>query len=96
MQVFTCISCGVYAEMDKVFKAPADQTRRYLLDRLYEHNGLTLGELCERLDMTRQSATQHLAVLEAANGWAAVLSNLKSLLETGSPLPQKPWLMPQP
>jgi len=53
--------------MDQVFKALADQTRRYLLDRLHEHNGQTLGELCERLDMTRQSATQHLAVLEAAN-----------------------------
>lgn len=30
-------------------------------------NGQTLGELCESLDMTRQSATQHLAVLEAGN-----------------------------
>ncbi|BBJ46679.1 putative transcriptional regulator, ArsR family protein [Streptomyces antimycoticus] len=53
--------------MDKVFKALADQTRRYLLDMLHEHNGQTLGELCRRLEMTRQSATQHLAVLEAAN-----------------------------
>ncbi|HWM38590.1 MAG TPA: metalloregulator ArsR/SmtB family transcription factor [Streptomyces sp.] len=53
--------------MDKVFKALADQTRRYLLDRLHEHNGQTLGELCERLEMSRQAATQHLAVLEAAN-----------------------------
>ena len=53
--------------MDLVFKALADPTRRYLLDLLHEHTGQTLGELCERLDMTRQSATQHLAVLEAAN-----------------------------
>jgi uncharacterized protein YndB with AHSA1/START domain/DNA-binding transcriptional ArsR family regulator len=53
--------------MDKVFKALADQTRRHLLDRLHEQNGQTLGELCEGIDMTRQSATQHLAVLEAAN-----------------------------
>ena len=50
-----------------VFKALADRTRRYLLDQLHEHNGQTLGELCERVAMTRQSATQHLAVLEAAN-----------------------------
>jgi uncharacterized protein YndB with AHSA1/START domain/DNA-binding transcriptional ArsR family regulator len=57
----------VHPETDKVFKALADQTRRYLLDRLHEHNGQTLGELCEHLEMTRQSATQHLAVLEAAN-----------------------------
>ncbi|MFC7326251.1 ArsR/SmtB family transcription factor [Marinactinospora rubrisoli] len=54
-------------EMEKVFRALADPTRRYLLDQLHEDNGQTLGELCERLDMTRQSATQHLGVLEAAN-----------------------------
>lgn len=53
--------------MDKVFKALADETRRYLLDRLREENGQTLGELCSRLGMARQSVTQHLAVLEAAN-----------------------------
>jgi uncharacterized protein YndB with AHSA1/START domain/DNA-binding transcriptional ArsR family regulator len=53
--------------MDLVFKALADQTRRYLLDRLHEQNGQTLGQLCEPLGMTRQSATQHLAVLAAAN-----------------------------
>ncbi|KUN05900.1 ArsR family transcriptional regulator [Streptomyces yokosukanensis] len=53
--------------MDKVFKALADDTRRRLLDRLHEDNGQTLGELCERIAMTRQSVTQHLAVLEAAN-----------------------------
>jgi uncharacterized protein YndB with AHSA1/START domain len=53
--------------LDQVFKALADHTRRYLLDLLHEDNGQTLGELCERVDMTRQSATQHLAVLEAAN-----------------------------
>ena len=32
---------------------------------------------------------------KAAAGWAAVLSNLKSLLETGHVLPQTPWEMPQ-
>jgi len=52
---------------DAVFKALADATRRALLDRLREHNGQTLGELCEPLAMARQSATQHLGVLEAAN-----------------------------
>ncbi|MFS1304067.1 metalloregulator ArsR/SmtB family transcription factor [Streptosporangium longisporum] len=55
------------ADTDKVFKALADQTRRYLLDRLHEHNGQTLSELCEHLDMARQSVTQHVALLEAAN-----------------------------
>lgn len=38
-----------------------------LLDRLRERNGQTLGELCEPLAMARQSATQHLALLEAAS-----------------------------
>lgn len=53
--------------MDIVFKALADPTRRELLDRLYVTSGLTLGQLCEQLDMSRQAVTQHLAVLEAAN-----------------------------
>jgi uncharacterized protein YndB with AHSA1/START domain/DNA-binding transcriptional ArsR family regulator len=52
---------------DKVFKALADPTRRYLLDRLRERNGQSLGELCELLEMARQSATQHLDVLVGAN-----------------------------
>ena len=67
MQVNTCIIGGVDDGTDKVFKALADPTRRYLLDRLREQNGQTLGELCEHVDMARQSVTQHLAVLEAAN-----------------------------
>ncbi|MGQ5654497.1 ArsR/SmtB family transcription factor [Streptomyces sp. EKR5.2] len=58
--------------MDQVFKALADATRRRLLDRLHERGGQTLGELCEHIDMTRQSVTQHLAVLEAANLVASV------------------------
>jgi uncharacterized protein YndB with AHSA1/START domain/DNA-binding transcriptional ArsR family regulator len=53
--------------LDAVFKALADPTRRRLLDRLREQNGQTLGALCERLDMARQSATQHLDVLVRAN-----------------------------
>ena len=53
--------------MDKVFKALADATRRKLLDRLQAENGQTLGELCERLAMTRQAVTKHLVLLEEAN-----------------------------
>ena len=59
-------------DTDLLFKALADPTRRLLLDRLRERNGQTLGELCGPLDMARQSATQHLAVLEAANLIATV------------------------
>ncbi|WP_416981371.1 ArsR/SmtB family transcription factor [Streptomyces sp. T028] len=58
--------------MDKVFKALADDTRRRLLDRLRARNGQTLGELCADVEMARQSVTQHLAVLEAANLVATV------------------------
>lgn len=50
-----------------MFKALGDATRRALLDRLYERNGQTLSELCVGLDMARQSATQHLEILQAAN-----------------------------
>lgn len=57
---------------EKVFKALADASRRKLLDLLCEQNGQTLGELCGHLDMTRQSATQHLQLLEAANLVSAV------------------------
>ena len=52
---------------DKVFKALADPSRRQLLDRLRQSSGLTLGELCEAHDMSRQAVTKHLAQLEAAN-----------------------------
>ena len=57
---------------DTVFKALADPTRRMMLDRLYERNGQTLGQLCDNLGMTRQSATQHLGLLEQANLVTAV------------------------
>jgi uncharacterized protein YndB with AHSA1/START domain/DNA-binding transcriptional ArsR family regulator len=54
-------------DTDRVFKALADPTRRTMLDRLRQRNSQTLTELCEQLGMARQSATQHLDVLEAAN-----------------------------
>jgi DNA-binding transcriptional ArsR family regulator len=58
--------------MDEVFKALADPTRRELLDRLRERNGQTLNELIERMAMTRQAVSKHLAILEAANLVATV------------------------
>jgi DNA-binding transcriptional ArsR family regulator len=54
-------------DADRVFKALGDPTRRRLLDLLYEKNGQTLGQLCEHLNMARQSTTQHIGILEAAN-----------------------------
>ncbi len=53
--------------MDEVFWALADPSRRLLLDRLRARNGQTLRELCAGLEMTRQSVSKHLAILEAAN-----------------------------
>src|ERR1700693_2718963 len=58
--------------MDAVFKALADASRRELLDRLRAENGQTLNELCQRLDMTRQAVSKHLALLEDANLVATV------------------------
>ncbi|HEV8060249.1 MAG TPA: metalloregulator ArsR/SmtB family transcription factor [Gemmataceae bacterium] len=53
--------------MNLVFKALADASRRQLLDRLRSENGQTLGQLCARLDMSRQAVTKHLKLLETAN-----------------------------
>ena len=64
--------CIIFFEMDAVFKALADESRRALLDQLHKSNGQTLGELCEHLDMTRQAVTKHLLLLEEANLVAVV------------------------
>src|ERR1700722_14539484 len=55
------------ADADTVFKALADSGRRLLLDRLHAENGQTLGQLCARMEMTRQAVTKHLKVLEEAS-----------------------------
>ena len=55
------------SEEDKVFKALADASRRKLLDMLHKKNGLTLGELCEKHQISRQAVAKHLAILESAN-----------------------------
>ena len=62
------VACSVRSiDMDDVFKALADESRRKLLDKLFAKNGQTLGELCEHLDMSRQAVTKHLRILEEAN-----------------------------
>ena len=58
--------------MDLVFRALADASRRELLDRLRAESGQTLGDLCQRLDMTRQAVSKHLVILEEANLVATV------------------------
>ena len=51
---------------DRVFKALADPTRRFLLDELFTRDGRTLTELESELDMTRFGVMKHLRVLEDA------------------------------
>ena len=52
---------------DLVFKALADPTRRFLLDRLFERDGRTLTELESELEMTRFGVMKHLKVLQEAH-----------------------------
>jgi DNA-binding transcriptional ArsR family regulator len=56
-----------HRDTDLLFKALADPSRRKLLDLLHAHDGRTLNELCDHLEMTRQGVTQHLDLLEKAN-----------------------------
>jgi DNA-binding transcriptional ArsR family regulator len=51
---------------DRVFKALADPTRRFLLDLLFARDGRTLSELEGELEMTRFGVMKHLKVLEQA------------------------------
>jgi len=71
---------------DLVFKAMSDAGRRTLLDRLHEHDGQTLTELCEHLNMTRQAVTQHLRLLENA-GLVATLWRGREKLHFLNPVP---------
>ncbi|PZF86235.1 ArsR/SmtB family transcription factor [Jiangella anatolica] len=52
---------------DRVFKALADPTRRFLLDLLFTRDGRTLTELESELEMSRFGVMKHLRVLEDAN-----------------------------
>ncbi len=73
-------------DIDKVFKALADPTRRRLLDLLHRDNGQTLVSLCEHMDMTRQAVSQHLQQLEEAN-LVAVVRRGREKLHYLNPVP---------
>ena len=51
---------------DRVFKALADPTRRFLLDLLFQRDGRTLTELESGVEMSRFGVAKHLRVLEEA------------------------------
>ena len=54
-------------DMAAVFRALGDPSRRLLLDRLFDRDGQTLGELAAALpEMTRFGVMRHLDVLESA------------------------------
>jgi DNA-binding transcriptional ArsR family regulator len=71
---------------DVLFKALADPSRRKLLDLLHAHDGSTLNELCQHLNMTRQGVTQHLDLLEAAN-LVAIVRRGREKLHFLNPVP---------
>jgi DNA-binding transcriptional ArsR family regulator len=54
-------------QMDGVFRALADPTRRLLLDALFTRDGRTAGELCAEVpEMTRFGVMKHVGLLEEA------------------------------
>jgi DNA-binding transcriptional ArsR family regulator len=54
-------------DMDAVFRALADPTRRLLLDALFATDGQNAAQLCARVpQMTRFGVMKHLALLEDA------------------------------
>jgi DNA-binding transcriptional ArsR family regulator len=69
-QALTCDHLVTYlvgvTDDDIVFKALADPTRRFLLDRLYVQDGRTLTDLESELEMTRFGVMKHLRILEDA------------------------------
>jgi DNA-binding transcriptional ArsR family regulator/uncharacterized protein YndB with AHSA1/START domain len=51
---------------EAVFRALADPTRRAVLDRLFERDGQSLGEIERSFEMSRFGVMKHLRVLEEA------------------------------
>jgi len=74
------------SDEDLVFKALADPSRRFLLDRLFERDGRTLTDLEHGLDMTRFGVMKHLGVLEDA-GLVVSLRRGREKLHFLNPVP---------
>src|SRR5688572_1545062 len=71
---------------DRVFKALADATRRFLLDLLFAREGRTLTELEAEVEMTRFGVMKHLRVLEDA-GLVVTLRKGREKLHYLNPVP---------
>jgi uncharacterized protein YndB with AHSA1/START domain/DNA-binding transcriptional ArsR family regulator len=52
--------------VEAVFKALADNSRRMLLDALFDEDGQTLQALCQNVEFSRQGLSKHLRILEDA------------------------------
>ena len=80
---------------DRVFKALADPTRRFLLDRLFVRDGRTLTELESELEMTRFGVMKHLRILEGA-GLVVARRQGREKLHFLNPVPirliQRSWM----
>ena len=55
------------SDMDTVFQALANQSRRQMLDIVKEAPGIGVGALAGEFDVSRIAVMKHLRVLEAAN-----------------------------
>jgi hypothetical protein len=81
---------------ESVFRALADPSRRRLLDLLFERDGRTLTELesmpggVTKVTVVHEDFQGQTATYKGLQGgsWTWILSNMKTLLETGEPMPQ--------
>jgi DNA-binding transcriptional ArsR family regulator/uncharacterized protein YndB with AHSA1/START domain len=74
-------------EEEQTFRALVDPSRRLLLDRLFERDGQTLGELASGLpEMSRQGVMKHLRLLEEA-GLVVTRREGRSKLHFLNPVP---------
>lgn len=55
------------SEMDDVFQALGNRSRRRMLDIVRNQPGIGVGALAKEFDVSRIGVMKHLAVLEAAN-----------------------------
>jgi uncharacterized protein YndB with AHSA1/START domain/DNA-binding transcriptional ArsR family regulator len=73
-------------DVDPVFRALADPTRRSLLDELFREDGQTLSALVGRFSMTRIGVMKHLKLLEEA-GLVATKRRGREKLHFLNPVP---------
>lgn len=82
--------------MNDVFAALSDPTRRQILERLRRDGSLSVTELAEPLEMSRQAATKHLDLL-AGSGLVRVSWEGRKRMHALDPEPLEhvqDWLAP--